>query len=278
MKRETQLPPIAYSGLSNRLLLALYHSPEFPTRLRILTNLERLLGSKRLQATTCYGFRMAVDRVDLLQRSVLNDGIWEDECSEAIRKELRPEDIFFDIGCNVGYHTLLALAAGVRKVIAFDPDPLTCEIFKLNLRLNGWNESHYSIYQCALSNQEGTSNFFRSSLDNTGRSGLFPRDVVSSFPTKTFTIDSLLERSEVPRPTVVKLDVEGWEYQVLSGGRKLFKQEPPRCIFFENNPECPSEERLRIWSFFEEFGYQITRVEDNSNDFHNNYLAKLRPS
>jgi FkbM family methyltransferase len=275
MKRKTQLPPLAYGQFLNRMLLGLYRSSDFPTRLRLLTSLERFSGSRRLQARTRYGFVMAVDREDLIQRSVLNDGVWEDECSEAIRWELRPEDVFFDVGSNVGYHSLLALATGVRKVVAFDPDPLNCSVFKLNLMLNNWMNGECLIQQCGVSDQEGAIRFYRSTLENIGRSGLTPRDVVDSFEIKTKTIDSMIERGEIPPPTVMKLDVEGWESRVLAGCRQLFQTAPPRCVFFENNPDCETVEREKIWSTLEEAGYSIFRVEEPASTFHNNYIAKL---
>lgn len=275
MKRNIQLSPNAYGSFTNQLLLSLYRCRDFPTRLRILNTLEQILGPKRFQAQSSYGFVMAVDREDLIQRTVLDEGVWEDECSEAIRNELRPDDIFYDVGCNVGYHTLLAISSGARHVVAFDPDPLNCAIFKLNMRLNGYKESRYSINQYALSDQEGTADFFRSTLQNIGRSGLYPRDVVNSFPIKTHTIDQLIQTGQVPIPTVIKLDVEGWEYQVLSGCSQLFKVSPPRCVFFENNPECDPQERESIWLYFEKSGYAITRIENNDDCFHNNYIARL---
>ena len=218
---------------------------------------------------------MAVDREDLIQRSVLNEGVWEDECSEAIRRELKPEDVFFDVGSNVGYHSLLALASGVRKVVAFDPDPLNCAVFELNLFLNRWTQGGCSIHQCGVSDQESTTWFYRSALENIGRSGLTPRDVVDSFEVKTKTIDAMIERRDIPMPTVMKLDVEGWESRVLAGCQKLFRTAPPRCIFFENNPDCEPVERAKIWALLESAGYNIFRVEEPASTFHNNYIARL---
>lgn len=274
MKRNSQLPPLAYGRRLNGLLLALYRCRDFPTRLRLLTGLERLSGLRRFQARTRYGFVMAVDREDLIQRSVLNDGVWEDECSEVIREELRPDDVFFDVGSNVGYHSLLALASGVRKVVAFDPDPLNCAVFELNLLLNGWTTGECSIQQCGVSDREEVIWFYRSTLENIGRSGFSPRDVVDSFKISTQTIDGLIEKGEIPLPTVMKLDVEGWESRVLDGCRQLLQTAPPRCIFFESNPDCNIAEKEKIWASLRGAGYIITRIEDQEATFHNNYLAK----
>lgn len=275
LKRQTQLPPLAYGRFLNRLLLGLYRSGEFPTRLRLLTGLERLSGTRRLQAQTRYGFVMAVDREDLIQRSVLNEGVWEDECSEAIRRELKPEDVFFDVGGNVGYHSLLALSAGVRKVVAFDPDPLNCAVFELNLFLNRQLNGECSVHQCGISDREGSTRFYRSTLENIGRSGLTPRDVVDSFEVQIKTIDAMIGRGEIPLPTVMKLDVEGWELRVLAGCERLFQTLPPRCVFFENNPDCDSEAREKIWAMLEGIGYSIFRVEEPNSTFHYNYIARL---
>lgn len=270
MRRTHQLPPVVYGRLFNRLSLALFRRRDFST----LVRLERVFGLKRVARQTRYGFTMALDREDLLQKSVLDGGVWEDECSEAMRNEFRPDDVFFDIGSNVGYHSLLALSADVRQVVAFDPDPLNCAVYELNMALNGWTKKKYQLLQLGLSDQDGVTTFFRSEVGNTGLSGFSPRFVVDQFDVQIRALDNLLGRDELPFPTVMKLDVEGWEPHVLAGCRNLFQSAPPRSVFFECNPGCPTSEREELWAFFENYGYTISRVERREAVSHNNYLAK----
>jgi len=80
-----------------------------------------------------------VDHADLLQRTELYDGVWEPVESRFFQQNLRPDDVLYDIGANIGYFTCLALRAGVRHVVAFEPDPLTSQVLSLNLQLNAFD-------------------------------------------------------------------------------------------------------------------------------------------
>jgi len=80
-----------------------------------------------------------VDHADLLQRTEFYDGVWEPVESRFFQQNLRPDDVLYDIGANIGYFTCLALRAGVRHVVAFEPDPLTSQVLSLNLQLNAFD-------------------------------------------------------------------------------------------------------------------------------------------
>jgi FkbM family methyltransferase len=273
MTRTDPLPARIHNRFLNFLLLSLYRSPDFPARLRIFTNLERLFGSKRICARSKYGFFMAVDREDIVQRSVLDTGLWEQECSDAIRRELNPQDVFFDVGCNVGYHTLLALTCGVRKVVSFDPDPANCDALHLNLGLNKWNFGHCSVECCGVGDKESSEVFYRSQISNTGQSGFLARNVSKCFKVSVITLDALIGSGAVPPPTVMKLDVEGWESRVLKGFENFLHKAPPRFIFFECNSESGVTEKNAVWSILGAAGYHITRVEDREFRIHSNFVA-----
>ena len=126
MKAYTQLQkaPEIFDPVTGAVLKALWFRPRFPPgKARRLNWLERLLGHKRIVTHTRSGFRFACDQTDWLQRNLLCNGIHEPEITQLLESELQPSDVFYDIGANSGYFSLLAATMGVGFVIGFEPDP-----------------------------------------------------------------------------------------------------------------------------------------------------------
>jgi hypothetical protein len=132
---DRQPGPRAYCPPASRLLAAWYVGPDFPMKLRLLGILQRLIGLRRIIRRTDLGFLMALDAREFIQSRILFQGLWEKELTILLSQELRPTDVFYDIGANVGYFTCLAAQCGVAEIVAFEPDPLICAVLCHNLEL-----------------------------------------------------------------------------------------------------------------------------------------------
>ena len=192
--------------------------------------MERLTGNRRIVAPTKWGFQMALDRIDLVQGTIFAEGEYEPEVTRVLCTELRHDDVFYDIGANVGYYTCAALQNGVGSVYAFEPDPAAAAVLRLNLCLNALADASCQVMELALGFEAGSGVFYRSHVSNSGRSGFHPRDAVATFEVPIEQIDALIAGSRVRAATVVKIDVEGLEHQVLLGAQRLLKEKPPRLI------------------------------------------------
>ncbi|MEC3950542.1 FkbM family methyltransferase [Sphingobium sp. HWE2-09] len=138
---------------------------------------------------------------------------------------LRADDLFVDIGANVGAYSVLAGAVGMSRVIAVEPVPQTYAKLQRNLRLNGVGE-RAELLNIGLADQAGTLHF------TTDRGGL--NHVVDSggiaVPVRTLD-DVLAGRSA----NMIKLDVEGFEVEVLRGGAACLATPDLRAIVVELN-------------------------------------------
>ena len=144
---------------------------------------------------------------------------------------LRPADVFFDIGANVGSYTLLASGLCDAKTIAIEASAYTAAITDKNISLNNLQDKATLINAAAgaeagvltFSKNEDTTNHI-TSPDET------PNTEVETV--RVITIDSLVVNDN---PALIKIDVEGFETEVLKGMNNTLKQESLKAIIIELN-------------------------------------------
>ena len=194
--------------------------------------------------------------------------------------ELSDDDVFYDIGANVGYYACAALKNGVKSVHAFEPDPIAASVLRLNLRLNGLTGASCQVMEMALGCRVGSGTFHRSHVSNSGRSGFRPVDAVASFEVPIETINSLIAAERAPAPTVLKVDVEGLEHEVLLGARRLLESSPPRLIIFEAQRDLLASPGHPLTGYLRECGYSIEhlpRLSGIVEDVENYAARPVRP-
>lgn len=142
---------------------------------------------------------------------------------------LRPEDVFIDAGANVGSYTILASAHIGATSYSFEPDPQTFERLLDNISINRIADK-VQLNNQALGKEKGTL-YFTKGLDTVNH-------VVNSNFTNTQKImvgvlDDLILPSD--RVIIMKVDVEGFESEVLMGANNLLKNPNLKAIIMELN-------------------------------------------
>ena len=142
------------------------------------------------------------------------DGLYDYNNMNLIQELLRAGGTFIDIGANIGSYTLIASEANAARVHAFEPHPSTFQMLRTNVELN--LRSNVTLHNVALGSLEGE-------VFLTDRSGSPINHIVPGRrqPTGTIAVpchrmDKLCQTAEIT-PQIVKLDVEGFEYDVLLG-------------------------------------------------------------
>lgn len=160
-----------------------------------------------------------------------------------LEANVRAGDVVYDIGANVGIYTMMAaqLVNDSGRVYAFEPHILNAKALLTNLSMNVWG-SRVSVITSALHSEVGFFPFHYSKL-KAGSSGHQLKEPVDEFgkpftPAATeikhaTTIDHLVRKKWIEAPNLVKLDVDGNEYQVLLGMEAQFKAEGFRSIQIE---------------------------------------------
>lgn len=142
---------------------------------------------------------------------------------------LRPGDLMVDVGANIGSYSLLAAATGAH-CIAFEPVLSTLRAFEDNIRLNNLMD-RIDARRVALGAEPGTV-AFTADQDTTNH-------VVSegdaAFPTMDVDVRTLDQSLGDGRPTLIKIDVEGYEAQVLEGAACTLQSPSLLAVILELN-------------------------------------------
>jgi len=130
---------------------------------------------------------------------------------------LRPKDCFVDVGANVGIYSILASAGAGAKTIAFEPVPETNEYLKQNIQTAGV-QSRVQIFDCALGEQPGHCLI---TTQNDSTNHIISNEQPGEHTTKIEV--RRLDDFDFGVMDALKLDVEGFEYQVLKGGENALE-------------------------------------------------------
>lgn len=141
---------------------------------------------------------------------------------------MRPDDLFIDVGANVGSYTILAAGVAQARVISVEPIAATFEHLQANIRLNKLNAVEAYCY--GLSSAPGELPFI-TTLDTMNRVALTSESVPTTVVPVT-TLDLLLA-GRIPK--IIKIDVEGHELAVLNGGLNTLSAEAVEAVILETN-------------------------------------------
>jgi FkbM family methyltransferase len=145
-------------------------------------------------------------------------------------KNLKENSVFYDIGANVGYYSLLAKQIiQIGEVHSFEP---VSEIFKI-LKENLSKKQNIFLNQLALFNKEGQIDFYDTIKISSVGSAFNPallrnHDLLvasKKIKVQTTTLDKYCYNYS--RPDFLKIDVEGAEREVIEGGIKILKETNP---------------------------------------------------
>jgi FkbM family methyltransferase len=153
----------------------------------------------------------------------------ETEYLTAMLADLRRDDVLFDVGANIGMVSLHA--AKICKTVAFEPDPSFMQRLNVNRGLNP--DRVFALEPIAVSDSDGTLQLFTDGADGKSPS-LVQTGERQSVTVPARSLDSLMAEARLPRPTVIKLDIEGAEILALRGAERLLTApDRPRALFIE---------------------------------------------
>lgn len=170
------------------------------------------------QGNTYFGAELLCDPNDLIQRSILNFGVWEPNISYWIGRILRPGDVCIDVGANIGYDTLLASSAvgAAGKVVSIEAAPRIFSLLEHNVRVN--RASNVRLVNAAVSDRRQTLTLYSGGVRNLGATTtLASRGFPIETTVEAWALAQLLSPEEIASAKLIKIDIEGGELPVLKG-------------------------------------------------------------
>lgn len=145
---------------------------------------------------------------------------------------LSPNSVLWDIGANIGSYAVYAGLSRKMQVFAFEPSPFNIEFLAKNIWLNNL-ESQITVIPIALSDKAAKAPLFMKSIEwgnsgstfgeNYGERGQ-PIAVEFEYHTIGFSMDQAVSWLQIPQPDYIKLDVDGIEGLILSGGKNVLSK------------------------------------------------------
>jgi FkbM family methyltransferase len=238
---------------------------------------------------TASGARLAIDPASLdMYCSIENQaGLWDAEVLDVCCRFLKPGGVFYDIGANVG---LMAVEVAKRfadqvRIFSFEPQPSLARTLAISAKLNDF--SNLQVFSIMLGKEPGAARLFIPS--HSIHASAISREVgAGSINCPVGTIDQLVADGTLAPPDVIKIDVEGGEFDVFRGAQKTIAEHRP-AITFESDENanrfgytrkelCEFLRETGRYRFFAITGEKLTPAEEaiEKNDFSVRDMVALR--
>jgi FkbM family methyltransferase len=184
-------------------------------------------------------------------------GLEENEVAGFIASNLGRGDVFYDLGANVGFFTLIAarLVGPEGHVYAFEPSPRTAGALHDNVELN--QLENVTVVEAAVSERDGTMAF-----DEVGEvspeARLIPRGEQGTIEVRIVAIDSFVGEG-ARQPKLVKIDVEGHENEVVHGMAGTLRSARPIVVCEIHQARHENEHEVE--RMLQELGYFCSWLE-----------------
>ena len=226
----------------------------------------------------------------VLEEQYFGESMHEKDEIERLPQLLKGVSVFVDVGASLGQYSFFAnRILRDSRIYCIEADPV--RIRRLRELTREWEKlsgNRIDVIHAAAAEKDGKVDFFRTDANVSG--GLFmhdtgdaaDRDAVqwTKFEVDCITLDNLFEDVD---PDLVKIDVEGSEYRVLTGARRILKR--GKCRFLvEVHPwgdETVRKMPADVFRLFAEFGYDFRRThrhwlfEKSSHSFRRLLKGKL---
>lgn len=188
-------------------------------------------------------------------------GIYELPIQACLTRELRPGDVFYDIGGNAGFFSLIGArcVGDSGHIFTFEPLPENINEIRSQFELN--KVSNCTLVEAAVSDRVGEIEFCEGAFTSTAHIKRNENEQGNIKVVKTITIDEFA-RIERP-PDFIKMDIEGSEIMALHGAEETLQSKRRPKLMIEFHGQNLAEEGQ---SLLGEFGYRFLTLDGHQID------------
>lgn len=229
---------------------------------------ERIL---REQTTTVRAFNadLVCLKNERIASQIASSGIYERVQTPVVPLFVRFGTHVFDVGANIGYYTtLLSAMVGIPgRVHAFEANPVTARFLQEtkarnnldnvivnNLAASATNEPMMIAYDPNFEKERDPEKF------NLGGWSLVTKKP-GELKIDCVTLDDYCEQNAIPSVSFIKIDVEGFEENVLRGAKRMLRKfKPALMVEFYAKTEEAHEKNMRVLELLKSSGYEFGRI------------------
>lgn len=216
---------------------------------------------------TQHGFAVLCNFEDRILELDVNP-VWEAMETAFVLANVRPGDVFVDVGANIGYFSMLVAQRQPAQVLAIEPVQRTYEVLVHNIRHNGL-DGVVSPVNVALGSQtskvrlvstRGPKNHVEYAIGGNDHG-------FEKVEATLTTLDSLLTGPDAPgKVDFIKVDIEGYEYEFLKGGRETIRRFKPMMLMEveQHRLEKFGVHACDVFGFLAELGYRYLCVREDA--------------
>ena len=220
-----------------------------------------LKNKNGFQIKNIEGSQMRLDLKDRgLPKDLILDGIREPESTEMIKKILNEGSTVIDIGANIGYYALMEsrLVGNKGAVYAIEPSPRNFNCLKSNIELNGYR--NIKAYQIAIGDRIGKAKMNISPHSNLNSLvDQKNKKIIGRIDVDITSLDYFLKKKK--NPDFIRMDVEGYECNIIRGMKNILKKKRPLKLFIELHPHIMyKEQTINVLKTLMENGFETRKV------------------
>ena len=191
-----------------------------------------------------------------------------------LKSELRPNDCFYDVGAHSGFFCLIAARSmgPSGAIVALEPDPQNASILKANIARN--NLAQITVLEAAVWSSTGHVEFQQDSEASNrtqGRVSNIGDSASHRIAVPAIRLDDLVFGEGRRAPDLIKMDIEGAEWEALQGARRLLSEVKPKLLCEIHNPA----QMAQIRAYLQQFRYNAEEwkpVHPHYADYRQLYL------
>lgn len=244
--------------------------PEFSSRIglswfgKLIFKLVKTLKSPNGIYKTRLGFKLKLDDSWAFVTGILFLGELNPNETDFYRKMVKSGDVIVDIGAHEdGWHCFCVMAFGGEKSMAYAFEPIRKyrDSLSNNIKLNKL-EKRFKCYQKAIFSKSG----FIRMIDEGGSS--YIDKTKGEVEVEMMTLDSFIESNNINKIDILKLDIEGAEFEALKGAKEVLTRIKPRIIMIEiidHLLKRYGSSASAVFDLLKGYGYKSYRFENNGN-------------
>ena len=227
---------------------------------------------KQLEIVSNDNGTFVVDIRDLIGNWIAAKGSWEIHLQDFYSRFIKSDDVIVDAGANLGYLTV-QFAKLCKKVYAFEPQSYVFNQLCTNILFNNLSEK-VSTYRLALGDEKGMGQLWCIDKEdfgqvwNWGGRGLEWENSHHKSTGEEREEDKVnivtLDSFKIKKCDILKLDVQGYEWQLIQGGKQTIENSLP-LILLESDPKR-SENDKKVINYLKNLGYSNYRYLINTKE------------